>query len=195
MRLFVALMLPEAAQAHFRSLTGRWKDVESLRTAKFVETFHVTLKFLGEVPAGDVDALSDALGDALGGMGVFDVTGGEFGAFPNARRASVLWQGIDRGAGSLAAAARRVEKGVAALGFPRERRPFRPHVTIARLREPTNLSGWFSTLEPVSFPPFAATEFALVRSELFPNGAVYTVLRPYPLEGNATSPPLSSEGV
>jgi 2'-5' RNA ligase len=181
MRLFVALMFPEPAQTHFRELITRWRGVDALRGAKFAHEFHITLKFLGEVAPNDLNAVSDALDEALAGSNAFDVTAGGFGAFPHAGRASVLWQGVDKGAGALRDAARRTEDATAALGFERERRAFKAHVTMARFRQPVNLARWLITVEASPFPPFEASEYALVRSELRPNGAVYTVLRLYPL--------------
>lgn len=181
MRLFVALMLPDAVQTHFRDLQSCWRGVAALRGAKFAGEFHITLKFLGEVEPDGASAVSDALGVGFAGSRVFCVSAGGFGAFPDAGRASVLWQGVDEGAGALRDAARRTEDATAALGFERERRGFAPHVTLARFRQPANLTRWLAALEATPFPPFTASEYALVRSELRPSGSVYTVLRAYPL--------------
>lgn len=186
MRLFVALLFPETVQAHFREVLCSWREEEVFQGARWAHDFHVTLKFFGEVPPKRVEPLSTALEGAFAGSETFSVTGGELGTFPEASRASVLWQGIEEGAEALRNAARRAEEITTTLGFERERRPFVSHVTLARFRQPTNLTQWLTKIAVTPFPPFTATEYALLESELRPSGAVYTVLRVYPLKGAPT---------
>lgn len=186
MRLFVALLFPEPVQGHLREMLRSWREEKALHGARFAHDFHVTLKFFGEVSPEVWDSLSSALEKALAGSEAFSVTAGGLGTFPEASRASVLWQGIAEGSEALRNAARRVEEATASLGFERERRLFVSHVTLARFRQPTNLAQWLTRVAATPFPPFTATEYALFESELRPSGAVYTVLRVYPLKGVPT---------
>jgi 2'-5' RNA ligase len=138
MRLFVAVS-PDAAaraaaaamQAEVRSLTtldARWVAPESL---------HLTLAFLGSVDEAALPGLRDALAVALAAVPPFAVGLGGPGAFPSGRRPRVLWLGVERGAEGLAALAGVVRTALRSLrvGYD-ETAPFRPHLTIARVRTP-----------------------------------------------------------
>ena len=96
---------------------------------------HLTLKFLGNVDSSRVPALTDAL-DAVGeGAVPFALHLRDVGVFPDRRSPRVLWAGVSGDTEALAALARRVDDACANVGFPREQRPFSPHLTLARLRD------------------------------------------------------------
>jgi len=144
------------------------------------ESWNVTLKFLGSTPEerlGDVTTV--AAGAAAGSSAISSALTG-LGAFPGARRARVLWVGlVDHGVlGSLAAA---LETAYAGAGFPAEDRPWRPHLTLARLKVPgpVELAG----AGEVDTTPFPVEEIVLFRSHLKPSGAVYEPLARFRLGG------------
>jgi 2'-5' RNA ligase len=150
-----------------------------------VHAFHVTLRFLGAVASEMVADVSGAVRDAVKRMPSFGVSPGGLGAFPRPTRATVLWCGVDDGAAALAECARRVEEALRALRFVPERRPFVPHVTLARLRAPQDLSAWLaaqgaSATAPL-FPAFPAVQVSLMESQLGPGGAVHSPVAVYPL--------------
>lgn len=91
---------------------------------------HLTLQFLG--PVSDVAALSESVAEAVRGVAPFTLRLGGAGAFPNARRASVLWLGVREGADALVALAAAVTDGTSAAGHAADDRPFRAHLTLAR---------------------------------------------------------------
>ena len=97
------------------------------------ETFHITLKFLGEVPEARVPALAGALEKAVHGISPFDVGVAGFGAFPSKSRPNIFWVGVDAVA-ALAELHRRVDVATSELGFVAEERQFRPHITVGRLQ-------------------------------------------------------------
>lgn len=98
------------------------------------DALHVTVKFFGEVVTDQVDAVREALRAATRNTPVLPFAPGELGAFPSLRRPRVLWAGYESEA-ALELLAHRVEQRADALGFPVEGRPFRPHVTLGRVRD------------------------------------------------------------
>ena len=102
-------------------------------------TWHVTIRFLGDATALQRDRVLEFLDEHLA-LEPFVVGFGRLGAFPKPSRASVLWLGIERGAGHLATMAAHCEVAAQMAGFEAEDRPFHPHLTLARIRPPTNVA-------------------------------------------------------
>lgn len=179
MRLFVAIDLPEAlkesvhetlAPLRERGFPVRWLDAES---------FHLTLKFIGEVREERRDSFTQVLRRVAGGYRPVDVALQEAGAFPSLRRPRVLWVGVEA-TPQLRALKHDLEHGYASLGVERETRAFRPHVTVGRALDEAN-AGEFRNLEAAAREVSADTAFAagrldLMRSHLGPDGASYSVV-------------------
>ncbi|MGH2768315.1 MAG: RNA 2',3'-cyclic phosphodiesterase, partial [Actinomycetota bacterium] len=136
MRLFLAVEVPEAHRLSVERATEPLRPL--LRGARFLPagSWHVTLKFLGEVPEGRLDKVCEAAAAAAAGCPVSTVTLAELGAFPNVRHPRVLWVGLDDPQGSLRLLVSRMEKEFAARGWRKESRPWHPHLTVARFRVP-----------------------------------------------------------
>jgi 2'-5' RNA ligase len=183
-RCFAALPIPadsrgelERALTPFRDggLPVRWVRAEGA---------HITLKFFGEVVQHRVDAIAEALFFATEGIAPFAATLSGFGAFPDAERARVLWAGIEAPQ-ALEILQDRVERGTEALGFPVEGAIFRPHVTVARVREGERISNsdadaFFGTSLSSSF---LVDKVVLYQSVPGPGGSVFTVVHEAPLRG------------
>ena len=150
------------------------------------DNVHITLKFLGNVERERLGAIERALGVAAAASAVFDLGMESVGAFPSRTRPRVLWAGVGAGAAELTALAARVDDELAAVGLPRETRPFAAHATLGRVREPHANPHLAEALgAPESFGRQRVTAIALMRSELSPRGARYTAL---------ASPPLGAAG-
>ena len=143
---------------------------------------HLTLRFLGDTPEGQLPPLADALDGIAAGAASFELELGAAGAFPEARNARVLWVGLVDADRRLRRLRNQVEAAVRGLGWKRESRPFEPHLTLARLRPPTRLPAG-SWIETVPRCRFAVEEVSLIRSTLKPAGAEYDVLHRAPLAG------------
>ena len=133
MRFFLALPLTEEARhqlAHL--LSGAIPRPLPGRVVR-PENWHVTLRFLGEVDEVGRDRLLAGL-DAADLGPPFTIKWGGLGAFPNPRRATVLWVGMERGADEAVGVAGLVAEVVEAAGFPPEDRPFKAHMTLSRIR-------------------------------------------------------------
>jgi 2'-5' RNA ligase len=141
MRCFVAVDLSDATRDAIAGVQTRLRgaapnaDVGWVNPAKL----HLTLKFLGEV-----DEPTDALRTELAGVarehGPFDLSVGGIGGFPTGSRPRVLWIGLRAGLREIGLLAADVERACQRVGFPLDARPFRGHVTIARVRSPRGLS-------------------------------------------------------
>ena len=184
MRLFVALEIPRAVRDNLATL------IKDLRTAapkaRWVrpENIHVTLKFIGEVLAEKVQDIRGALSDVHSEREV-ELHFRGLGFFPNAKRPSVLWAGIDASP-NLQSLAGDIESSLEKLGFPRERRPFVPHLTIARFQPPRVHERLLSAIAQSNGRELGSLrtgEFHLIESKLKPSGAEYTTLESFRFAG------------
>jgi RNA 2',3'-cyclic 3'-phosphodiesterase len=137
---------------------------------------HVTLKFLGDVPTDRIPAVSAAVRRVAGGCRPFQVTVGGTGCFPSLHRPSVLWVGIEPIPAALQTLHDDLESALAAEGFKREIKRFKPHLTIARLRTPHNARLMAEGHLKLGFAPetFTATEVIVMGINLTPTGSIYT---------------------
>ncbi len=186
-RAFVAVSVPAV-----KSLLGVLEELRRLgRAVRPVacEEWHVTLKFLGDVPAADVAALAASLRAAVSPVGRAHCTLKGLGVFPTLQRPSVVWAGLSD-AGVLNELAARVETACESMGFARDTRPFHPHLTLARIksRPPEALSALLHRHEQTNFGAWDVTSVVLFESRLERAGAKYLPLATWPL---AERPPTS----
>lgn len=151
------------------------------------EGVHLTLKFLGDVPADRISAIGDAVGRAATPHTPFALSVSGVGAFPSGRAPRVLWAGIAGDLDRLVALHASVDGCLAELGFARERRAFNPHLTLARLRDSASREDRALSLrvlqanQPGDEWSFDVDGVALFQSTLGPGGAVYRRLFRAPL--------------
>lgn len=159
---------------------------EAGRTLKVVsaEHLHLTLKFLGDTEAGLVPEIVSAMREAASGVAPFTVEIRGTGAFPSLSHPSVLWVGI-RGAEPLAGMAKVLDQHLTTLGFEPERRPWSPHVTLARVRGGQRMDAVQALLrshEADAFGEARVEEIRLKKSVLQPGGPEYTTVEAVRLE-------------
>ncbi len=179
LRLFVAVKVPDELGKRLadmeRRLAATGADVKWVPESNF----HLTLKFLGNVDEARVKAVWEALAPAVSRVQAFDVCLAGAGAFPNKRRASVIWAGIRSGAEQIKALAQRVEDALEKIGFERESRPFKAHLTLGRARSPRNadkLGEMLDAMKAEEVGTFTVSAITLVKSDLRPSGPVYTTI-------------------
>ena len=187
LRLFVALDLPAEAKAALAATIGQLQSVIPAGV-RWVNPagIHLTLKFLGDTEDGWVTPLLTALREsaAAGDSTPFPLHLDGLGVFPSYRDPRGIYAGVGGDMDSLTQAQRRVEQAVVRLGFPQEKRPFRPHLTLGRVREGVapavrrQIADTIATQAAALSPEYAwmAGEICLIRSNLTPSGAVYTTL-------------------
>ncbi len=177
LRAFIAIPLPPevtdlAADLQTRLRSGGLK----LRWVR-LQGMHLTLKFLGDIPESLVGDLGRAMQRAGSGFGSVDLTTQGMGVFPGIRRPRVLWLGIGGETERLGQLHGRLDAELEQIGFARDKRPFRAHLTLARAKGVVNarlLLDAMQTRGQYAARPFQAQQMILYQSDLQPRGAVYT---------------------
>lgn len=186
MRLFVAANLTGAVkealakvQHTLRSLSG---DVSWVRP----ENLHITLKFLGEVEGERLEAVKGVIASSVAGCGPVLLSFAGLGAFPNLHTPRVIWAGVTEGFERLSFLQANLEEGFHSIGFPRETRPFTPHLTLGRVRSSRGLQPLLEAVRTWPGNPLGEMVLErvdLMRSQLHPGGSIYTLLESFPLSG------------
>lgn len=181
-RTFIAIDLDAAIHETLAAVQQRLRQIDPVVVWVRPEGMHLTLKFLGNIPAGRVPEIAGALEGvaALFPPVHFAVAGA--GGFPSARAPRVVWVGIREGAETLGRLAAAVDSALAEREFPREMRPFRAHLTLGRVKyaPPAALTTELDRLSGTVLGEMTATGMQLMRSDLSAQGARYTVLRQIP---------------
>ena len=184
-RIFVAMELPQEIQDTLQQLQSDLRaSMPDVRWTKR-GNIHLTLKFLGDVQVSRIDKISDSLRDIACQFSPFVVSLSGIGAFPNSRKPRIVWVGMEKGANRLIEAANLIEEAMKRLGFPREKRPFRPHLTVGRIRHLKNPVAMTEALERSrigELGQFTVQQISLIKSQLDPAGSIYTTLAEMPLE-------------
>ncbi|MCS6800449.1 MAG: RNA 2',3'-cyclic phosphodiesterase [Chloroflexota bacterium] len=186
-RAFVGVPVPAAVQEQLTAIQ-RTIAKTSGRVVKWVapETMHLTLEFLGEVPRWVLEDIPPVLDEALAQAVAPTLATASIGAFPNWRRPTVLWVGLEGDVRQLQALRNRVASALRTFGFAADPRPFHPHLTIGRLRpkaDPLLVEKLVSTAPNVRVTrtQFTLERVVLYRSILLPEGPRHIELRSWPL--------------
>jgi 2'-5' RNA ligase len=184
MRLFVALPIPDPARDEIAGLLARLQACAWPVRWVSHAGLHVTLKFYGEVAPERLDVIAESVRFAAEGAPPLTLRVAELGAFPSRRHARVLWVGLEAPP-ALELLQDRLERGGEAIGFPPEGAPFRPHVTLGRVREGHRLpaAALDAFAESYDHIGFVADEVVLYESVLSSPGPRYESRLTVPLAG------------
>ena len=180
MRSFIAIELPDHIGQCLTDLVSKLREPGD--GVKWVrpENIHLTLRFLGEIEPTQANVLGEYLTKECAAIPPFRLKIRGVGAFPNLRRASVLWVGLESFGDELATVQSISEMAAQSIGLPTETRPFTPHLTLGRIRGSQPQAGTVDRLRDASDfegDDFLVQTVALFRSELTPKGPVYTRLK------------------
>lgn len=176
-RVFVAVWLSDEIR---HLIAARLDGVALPGKVVSPDKWHVTLRFIGAVDEVALDRVTAALDEAELGRS-FDVMWGGLGAFPRLTKATVLWLGLERGAEGMRELAARVEAALDQAGIPAEDRPFRPHLTLSRIRPPQDVAELVERIPTVG-GRMRVRSVGLMESRLHGrSGAEYEVLERFPL--------------
>jgi 2'-5' RNA ligase len=186
LRLFVAIDLPEDVRGLVED--GIAPVRERYPRARWVPTRnqHVTLKFLGTTWPRLVDTVIQSVGEVAAAHVPFETRVAELGAFPSARRARVLWIGLEDPAGRLAAIAKDLDERLT-KDFEPEARAFTPHLTVARFEPPVRLEDDLEEIG-VESRPFGVEWLVVYRSHLQRPAPVYEAIATFPLGEPSAEP-------
>ncbi len=148
-----------------------------------MENQHFTVVFLGNQTPAQIEHIQSALSDLPQRIAPFAVEVAGLGVFPNERSPRVLWVGVRRGREAFGALYEQVTGRLVPLGFQPESRPFHPHLTLARIKSFRGIAEMMDVVrshKEYSCGSFTASGLTLFRSQLHPDGAIYTVLAQWP---------------
>ena len=188
MRMFVAVVPPPEVVEHLDAFLDVRREAAAYRWTS-IEQLHVTLAFLAEVPDRALDDLVARLGRAASRRHAFAATVAGGGAFPNVGRARVLWAGLDLdddGRTELSRMATGARAAASRAGVPVDGQRFRPHLTVARLKHPQEVTSWVRLLDAYRGPTWTVDRMTLVASYLGEgprNRPRYEVVEEFALSG------------
>lgn len=178
-RCFIAIEIPQPVQALLKPLqTHLQSEIRKASWTKF-GNFHLTLKFLGDVPSETVDMVGEAVQNVAATQKPFSIVFGGIGAFPTCNRPRVIWVGVKHGVETVTHLAKSVNRELKPLGFAIDNR-FHPHLTLGRPRIPMNLQPLKNLLrkyDTIDGATVNVNEITVMQSQLHPNGAIYTPLK------------------
>ncbi len=186
MRIFIALELPESVRKRLGQLQGRLKGTEDrIRWVK-PSLIHLTMKFLGEIKEEDLEKVIRTAHSAAGPFAVFKLRIGKMGAFPNFSSPRVIWVGIEEGKDKLETLAAELDEKLGQEGFNRSSRKWTSHLTLARvkvLKERKRLEALLlQYCKEVEGIEVKVESLSVIKSELTPQGPIYTVLERIPFQ-------------
>jgi 2'-5' RNA ligase len=182
-RAFLACDPPEEVRRVIAALQNRLKK-QFGGAVRWVrpEGIHLTLKFFGDIELSTVETISGVVHEQVRGLRPMTLQVQKIGAFPNVSRPRVIWLGITGDVGRLAALQNKIDTSLKAYGFEREKRSFSPHLTLGRVKSPQGMAGLGKIIEEgnAEAGEFQASGLILFKSDLKPDGAVYTKLGVFP---------------
>jgi RNA 2',3'-cyclic 3'-phosphodiesterase len=175
-RAFIAIELPESVKSFLVKISAELKlcggPVKWVRP----EGIHLTLKFLGSVPSDLLPRIQEAALPLFKAQQPTQLHVSGLGAFPHLRKPRVVWAGLEDPAGVLSPLVTSLETVMEPLGFPKEKRPFNPHLTLGRFKSNEKSSELIETIRQktdIVGPSFVADHAILFESVLKPSGAEY----------------------
>lgn len=209
LRTFLAIDLPDSLRSTFERNLQRFKrkirgpSAEGPAGVSWVhqENLHVTVKFFGETTDVQISEMYQVVKPVVAACSPFDVELRGCGVFPDARRPRTLWTGIGGDVDALTALVTQIDQAVMSVGFPSDLRasqsegqPFRPHLTVARVKknhrrvgEMLEAAGAFT--DALDFGRFRVERVTLFRSDRQPGGSVYTPLWDVAFAGHGRAQP------
>ncbi len=180
-RSFIAIELPAGLKLELTQLQARLKagNTPGIKWVK-PNGMHLTLKFLGSVAAAKIDEITRAMTAAARGVAPFHLAVEQLGAFPSLKRVQVVWVGLGGGVAKLERLYKLLETNLARLDFAPESRPFKPHLTLARLgnkvlaEERQSLGQLIAGTGLEISVTIEVDAVSLIRSQLTREGAIYS---------------------
>ena len=182
MRLFIACPLPSEVKATLGEITddlrargGSVKWVDSIN-------LHLTIRFLGNTEENLLPKIKAAIDHHAPTVALVNATIDRLGAFPNLRRPRVIWAGLNNAVAPLKSLTANIELAMQDLGFEPEKKGFKPHLTIGRVKQPHGLDELTRYLESYRLEPItvAFDRLVLFKSTITPKGPIYESLHQAP---------------
>jgi 2'-5' RNA ligase len=187
-RLFIAIRLPEDVIQKITEVSHYFQSQLPPEALKWVETenLHLTLRFLGELPEGQIGQIRQALTQVAAAQRPFELSVEGLGMYPHAKQPRTIWLGF-QGVKPAISLHARLKKALAGIKLEKENRPFNPHLTLARVRSRTDrdtahqIGQTLSEFKVGSLGAFEVQQIHLIESKLTPQGPIYTTRFTAPL--------------
>ena len=192
-RTFIALELPQPVKAAMARVQSELRGAGLKLRWVAAGNIHLTLAFIGEVEPGQIDAISRAVEEAAGEHAPLNLAAAGIGVFPHPRRPRVLWVGTAGDSERIGALKQRIDNGLESipdLGYRKEKRHFKAHLTLARVKAKVDSRRLIKALDAhagFKTGDFRLDEVHVFKSQLTPGGAVYTKLHSARLKGGQAS--------
>lgn len=177
-RIFIALELPEEVKKEILEIQRQLviKNAKIRWVSK--ENTHLTLKFLGGVEESLMSDIYETINRASKSFNSFQLNLSNAGLFPNKGRPKIIWAGIGGRIPELESLSENCDSAMHRIGFKRENRKFKPHVTIGRIKSLSDAEDLSQRLNDLEIDPieFEAAKINIIKSDLTSSGAVYTLL-------------------
>jgi len=183
-RTFIALEIEDAAKDRICEIQDKIKLSNSIKGSWVAKNnLHLTLKFLGDTRLKYVEAVKDKIAECCKGISSIKCELVKIGIFPEAKSPRVIWVGIKDETNVIANLSKKIEENIFELGFKKEKRDFKTHITICRPRQILNPDQFRLLMEELD-RDFKAVEFNINKltffeSKLTPQGSIYTPLNTY----------------
>lgn len=182
LRTFIAIELSDEVKQTIQDVEDSLKvlgcDIKWVRP----EIAHLTLKFLGDVASDTIETIDRVLQESVQGLPPIQTQLTSLGIFPDIRRPRVLWIGLEDKEGRIKQLAESVETALGNIGFRKEEREFKPHITIGRLRSSKNAIQLAEAIRGFTVPAGrrqSIENITLFKSTLTPTGPIYEVLKKF----------------
>ncbi len=183
-RTFIAFDTPDSIKKEMTQLQLELKKSNADVKWDTEDKFHATIKFLGNVEETILHQLITACESSLNHFLPFDISYQSLGSFPNKKHPRVIWIGCDDRDGALQQIKNALDTILLPFGFEIEQRPFRPHITLGRVKSFKGLNNLHPMLEKLNFERRDAViqEILIMKSILKPQGSEYSILKAIPLK-------------
>jgi len=185
-RTFIAIKLTPEIVSNISKIQEELKKAGAQVKWVKPENIHLTLKFLGHVTPEELEKVKITTRATLKPFASFEISVAILGAFPKINYPRVIWMGVDKGKEELKRIASNLEEKLAIIGFVKEKRPFSPHLTLGRVKSSKGkerLIEALSLVEASNLGNMRVTQISIMKSELKPQGPIYTSLEEIDLGG------------
>lgn len=180
-RLFIAIQLPQDIRDALKKFTEQHARLsETIRWVPH-DNLHLTLKFFGNVPAKRITKIKQCLDKVAASHSAFSLAVSGIGVFPGIRNPRIIWAGTHDGNDQISAIEKTLSHSLCDIGFPKEKRSFTAHITIARVKSsissvPKQLTDMIEQYSQRTFGKYTVSDIALIKSDLRGPRPVYTTL-------------------
>jgi 2'-5' RNA ligase len=185
-RSFLAIELPKPILRKIEEVEADLKSTHADVRWVSPEKIHLTLKFFGNIEESRIDSIFQSIEEPVRNTLPFSLKVQGVGAFPSMKSPRVIWMGLVNGSEILTPFQKEIEAQLEKIGFQPEDRPFRPHLTLGRVkssRGKNDLAGTMEKHKEEEFGDFQVERVILFKSDLKPSGPIYTPLKEMKLGG------------